>query len=281
MRRVGSRRQAVSDAAATFRRLHDGPGVLRLVNAWDAVSARILALAGAPAVATSSFAVAFSQGYADGEQIPWSDVCRTVEAIVGAVEVPVSVDIEAGGGAEPRAVERATADVVGAGAVGVNVEDARHDQPGQLFDTDHQCERLAAARAAGGTDLFINARCDVFFGAALAEDVRNDEALSRAARYLAAGADGIFVPGLVDLDRIRHFVADTPAPLNVMLWPGLPPFDELADAGVRRISQGAAGFLSVVGYLERITKGYLQSESGEFGSDVPPAFHLIPDLAYR
>src|SRR3954452_907417 len=136
---------------------------LRLVNAWDPVSARVLALAGAPAVATSSFAVAFAHGYADGEQLPWTDVCQNLEAIVDAVDFPVSVDIEAGGGALPSAVESAVADVVGVGAVGTNLEDRRHDTPGALFETTQQCERIAAARSAGGADLFINARCDVFF----------------------------------------------------------------------------------------------------------------------
>jgi 2-methylisocitrate lyase-like PEP mutase family enzyme len=183
---------------------------LRLVNAWDAVSARVLALAGAPAIATSSFAVAFAHGYADGEHIPWAAVCRTAEAIVAAVEVPVSVDIEAGQGSEARAVEAAVADIVAAGAVGINLEDGRRDEPGRLFDADRQCERIAAAREAGGAPLFINARCDVFFGSDVAEGARVDEALSRAADYLAAGADGIFLPGLVDLDHIRRVTADIP-----------------------------------------------------------------------
>jgi 2-methylisocitrate lyase-like PEP mutase family enzyme len=136
------------------------------VNAWDAVSARVLALAGAPAVATSSFAMALAQGYADGENIPWADVCRTVDTITRAVEVPVSVDIEAGRGDDPAEVGRSVGSIIGAGAVGINLEDRRHDEPGQLIETAQQCERIAAARAAG-SDLFINARCDVFFGAAI------------------------------------------------------------------------------------------------------------------
>ncbi len=271
----------MSDAAAAFRRLHDGPAPFRLVNAWDALSARVLGVAGAPAVATSSFAVAFAHGYADGEQMPCAEVCRTVEAVVLAVDVPVSVDIEAGQGAEPAVVEASVADVVGAGAVGINLEDRVHDEPGRLFDVARQCERIAAARSAGGRDLFVNARCDVFFGADIAEADRLDDALTRATSYVAAGADGIFLPGLVDLDRIRQVAAHVSAPLNVALWPGLPTIDELAGAGVRRLSQGAASFLSVAGHLERITRAYLEGEPAAFDGGAPPASHLVPRLAYR
>jgi 2-methylisocitrate lyase-like PEP mutase family enzyme len=269
----------MTDAATVFRHLHDGPAPFRLVNAWDAVSARVVAIAGAPAVATSSFAVAVARGYNDGEQIPWRDVCHAVESIVAAVDVPVSVDIEAGRGAEP-VLRAAVADVVGAGVVGINLED-RDEEPGRLIDPDTQSERIAAARAAGGADLFINARCDVYFGAAIPEADRLDAALSRAQRYVAAGADGIFLPGLVDLDAIRRVTADVPVPMNVMLWPGLASIDELAAAGVRRISQGAAAFLSTIGYLERITKAYLDGEPIEFAGGDPPGVHLVPQLLYR
>jgi 2-methylisocitrate lyase-like PEP mutase family enzyme len=269
----------MTDAATIFRHLHDGPAPFRLVNAWDALSARVLAVAGAPAVATSSFAVAVARGYNDDEQIPWQDVCVTVESMTAAVDVPVSVDIEAGRGAEP-VLRTAVADVVAAGGVGINLED-RDEEPGRLIDPDTQAERIAAARDAGGADLFINARCDVYFGAAIPDADRLEAALSRAQRYVAAGADGIFLPGLVDLDVIRRVTSDVSVPMNVMLWPGLPSVDELAAAGVRRISQGAAGFLSTIGYLERITKAYLDGEPIGFAGTDPPAVHLVPRLLYR
>jgi len=261
--------------------LHDGPAPFRLVNAWDALSARVFALAGAPAVATSSFAVALAHGYADGEQIPWADVCRTVESIVGAAGVPVSVDIEAGRGVEPAGVEATVRDVITAGAVGINIEDRRPAEPNSLIDADRQCERVAAARAAGGSELFINARCDVFFGVDVAPDQQLDVALSRATSYLAAGADGIFLPGLVDLERLQKVAASISAPLNAMLWPGLPPIDDLAAAGVRRLSQGGVAFLSVVGQLQRITRDYLEREPTDLGGDAAPAFALLPQLSYR
>jgi 2-methylisocitrate lyase-like PEP mutase family enzyme len=269
----------MSDAATIFRQLHSGPTPFRLVNAWDAVSARVLALAGAPAIGTSSFAVAVARGYHDGEQIPWQDVCHAVEDIVAAADVPVSVDIEAGQGGE-RALRAAVADVVAAGGVGINLED-RHEDAGRLIDPETQSARIAAAREAGGAELFINARCDVFFGAEIPEADRLDAALSRAQSYVAAGADGIFLPGLVDLDAIRRVTAHVPVPMNVMLWPGLPSIDDLAAAGVRRISQGAAAFLSTIGYLERITKTYLEGEPLAYAGGDPPAVHLVPQLVYR
>lgn len=271
----------MSDRAELFRHLHDGPVPFRLVNAWDALSARVFALAGAPAVATSSFAVALAHGYSDGEQIPWPEVCRTVQAIVDAVDVPVSVDIEAGRGLEAAEVETAVRDVITAGAVGLNLEDRQPAEPRVLIDVSQQCERIAAARAAGGSDLFINARCDVFFGADIAPAEQLDVALSRATRYLAAGADGIFLPGLLDLAGLRTVATSVSAPLNAMLWPGLPTVDELADAGVRRISQGGAAFLAAVAQLARMTGDYLEHEPGESGGDVGPAFQLLPQLAYR
>ena len=268
------------ERAETFRRLHDGPGVLRLVNAWDRLSARVFALAGAPAVATSSFAVALANGYADGENIPWARVREVVASITGAVDVPVSVDIEAGQGEAPEAVALAVADVVAAGAVGINLEDRHPTAPTGLFAVDDQSARIAAARTAGGAGLFINARCDVWFGADLADEHRLEEALARARRYLDAGADGLFFPGLIALDALRTVVAElAPAPVNAMLWPGLPSIEQLDAAGVRRLSQGASAFLVATGALEEMTRRYLEGAPDLFGADTTPAFHLIPSLA--
>jgi 2-methylisocitrate lyase-like PEP mutase family enzyme len=269
-----------TERAQTFRRLHDGPGVLRLVNAWDRLSARVFALAGAPAVATSSFAVALANGYADGENIPWALVRDTVASMTGAVDVPVTVDIEAGQGDAPEAVARAVADVAAAGAVGINLEDRQPEAASGLFAVDAQADRVAAARDAGGRDLFINARSDVWFGAELADGDRLDEALARARAYLDAGADGIFFPGLVALDTLQAVTAAlAPAPVNAMLWPGLPPIEQLEAAGVRRLSQGGSAFLVAAAELEQMARRFLDGAPEHFGADTVPAFHLIPALA--
>jgi 2-methylisocitrate lyase-like PEP mutase family enzyme len=274
---------SASARAERFRTLHHGDEPLRLVNVWDLVSARVAELAGASALGTSSFAVALAHGHPDGEHVPWPAVRDLVAEIVDAVDVPVSVDVEAGRGAAPRDVAATVSDVVDVGAVGCNLEDSRRDQPGVLFDVDEQCARLDAARRAcdaGGVRRFLNARCDVWFGADIPPAERLQEGRFRARRYVDAGADGLFLPGLVDVDELRAMVAEAGVPVNVMLWPGVPPMPDLRAAGVRRISQGASSFLQMLGQLERSTRAYLASEAPAEPdpADAPPAFHLVEPL---
>jgi 2-methylisocitrate lyase-like PEP mutase family enzyme len=270
--------------AETFRALHDADEPLRLVNVWDTLSARVAEMSGAPALGTSSFAVAVAHGYPDGEHVPWPVVRDLVADVTDAVDVPVTVDIEAGRGASADGVEETVADVVAAGAVGCNLEDARPDRPGELFGIDEQCARLAAARRAADADgahRFVNARCDVWFGAALDPAAQLTEAQTRARAYVDAGADGLFLPGLIDVDALRAMVDTAGVPVNVMLWPGLPPVGALREAGVRRISQGAASFLLTLGHLEQLTRAYLDASAPaeiELGAPAP-AFHLVEPLA--
>lgn len=268
--------------ATAFRAMHASGPVLRLVNAWDASSARVMAAAGAAAVGTTSFGVALDHGVGDGEQLPLTVALAVAAEIVESVDVPVTVDIEAGRGQTPDEVGRTVAAVTDAGAVGVNLEDSVPGQPGALFATDNQSERLAAARAAAddaGVPIFINARCDVFFGANVDPDRRVDETLARADRYRAAGADGLFLPGLLDLATIQTITGATDLPLNVMMAPGMPTLDQLADAGVRRISQGGVPFLAVAGTLKSLTERYLAGDlavpADELGAGAPLLSELL------
>jgi len=208
--------------AMNFRARHHSGEPLVLPNVWDAASARIVEQAGAEAVATTSAGVAWSLGVPDGDRLDADDAVAVVARVVRAVEVPVTADIESGYGDVAATVRK----VVAAGAVGVNIEDGANAEPG----------RIAAARAAGGDDLFINARIDTFLLGAGGPE----ETVARALRYLDAGADGIFVPGVVDPEVITQLVAAIPAPLNVMVWAGAPSVSELAKLGVRRVSVGAA-----------------------------------------
>jgi 2-methylisocitrate lyase-like PEP mutase family enzyme len=225
--------------ANLFRSLHTGDAPLLLVNAWDAASARIVEAAGSRAVATTSAGVAWSLGARDGDALGRDRAVALVARIVAAVSVPVSADIEAGYGATPEEVGSTVRAIIDAGAVGVNIEDAGYDGAGPLRDIDDQCARLAAARAAAdgtGVPLFLNARIDTYLRGAGGVE----ETVARAGAYLAAGADGVFVPGVVDPGPIAALVAAIPAPVNVLAGPGAPAVPELAGLGVARVSLGSS-----------------------------------------
>ena len=139
--------------------------------------------------------------------------------------MPVTVDLEAGRGPTPSDVQRSVEAVIERGAVGVNIEDAVPGVPGRLRPVDEQQARLRAAReaaTAGGVPIFVNARCDVWFGADLADEARLDEALRRADAYRDAGADGFFVPGLLDLAMLREVTSHVDVPVNAMVGNGAP-----------------------------------------------------------
>jgi 2-methylisocitrate lyase-like PEP mutase family enzyme len=222
--------------AGQFRSLHHADTPLVLVNAWDVASARIVAAAGATAIATTSAGVAWSLGAPDGDLLGRELAVGLIERISAAVSLPVTADIEAGFGATPDEVAGTVRAVVQAGAVGVNIEDAHHDGGAALRDVDDQCARLTAARTgAGEVPLFINARIDTYLRGVGGVE----ETVERANRYIAAGADGIFVPGVVDPDTISTLVAAIAAPLNILTGPGAPPVGELAKLGVARISLGS------------------------------------------
>jgi 2-methylisocitrate lyase-like PEP mutase family enzyme len=204
-----------------FRARHHSGEPLVLPNAWDAASARIIEQAGAEAIATTSAGVAWGLGAPDGNHLTVDDAVSLVARVVRVVDIPVTADIEGGYGDVAATVAR----VWEAGAVGVNIEDGASAQP----------QRIADARSANG-EIFINARIDTFLmGVGGIEDT-----VRRAQQYLEAGADGIFVPGVVDTEIIGELVERIPAPLNVMTWAGAPSVAELAKVGVRRVSVGAA-----------------------------------------
>lgn len=249
------------DRAARFRALH-APGagpILVLPNAWDAMSARLVEEAGARAVATTSAGIAWALGYADGQQIPRDRMLAQVRLIAEQVRVPVTADVESGygrGGASgtPEDVAETVRGVVAAGAVGVNLEDAPGRDGAVVLDLEQNVERIRAAREAAraaGVDLFINARTDVLLRKVGDESGRFDETVRRARAYVAAGADGVFVPGVSDADTIGRLAAAVGAPLNVIGGPGVPSVPELAALGVRRVSVGPGLARSVMAHIRR------------------------------
>jgi 2-methylisocitrate lyase-like PEP mutase family enzyme len=229
-----------SDLAARLRRLQEERPLV-LPNAWDPASARVIELAGAPAVATTSAGISWAYGRGDGERLTREEMVEAVRRIVAAVTVPVTADIESGyGEGTAEDVADTVRAVVDAGAVGINLEDSIG---GELLLAERQAERIRAARAAAaaaGTDLVINARTDVYLLAVGAPEGRLEEVARRARAYLAAGADSVFVPGVVDRENISRLAGAIDGPLNIMAGPGAPPVPELERLGVARVSVGPA-----------------------------------------
>jgi 2-methylisocitrate lyase-like PEP mutase family enzyme len=224
---------SIQDKATAFHALHQG-STLILPNAWDVASARIVEEAGAAAVATTSAGVAWSLGAPDGDRLGRDLAVELIARIAAAVSVPVTADIESGFADTPSGVGETIRRVIDAGAVGVNLEDGS-------LSADEHAQRVAAAREAAdqaGVALYVNARTDVYLRGIGDPEGRLDLAIQRAAAYRAAGADGIFVPGVVDPDIVKALVAAIDVPLNVMAGAGAPPIPELAALGVARISVG-------------------------------------------
>jgi len=233
-----------TERARHFASLHVRGNPLILYNAWDAGSAKAIAASGAPAIATSSWAVAAAHGYEDGESIPLPFVEQILARVIAAVDVPVSVDVEGGYSHDPDGAARNVARLVEVGAVGINFEDRIVSGTG-LHPIDVQCRRIAAIRRmadARGISLFINARTDIYLGTGIAAADGLAEARARAAAYADAGASGFFVPGLVELPAIAALCDTIKLPVNVMWMPRLPEVRALADAGVARVSHGSAAY---------------------------------------
>ena len=242
---------ASSTAAQTFRTLHAGSAPLLLPNAWDAGSAALIESLGAQAIATTSAGVCWARGYADGDTLPIDELVAAARAIARVVRVPLSVDMESGYSNEPSAVAELAARLVDAGAVGINIEDGAH--PPELL-----CRKIEALRKRTGNGLFINARVDVFLRSIAKGDAAVAEVCRRAEGYRAAGCDGIFVPGLADLNAMAAIAKSiAPLPLNVMLLPGLPNPAMLHQHGVRRLSAGSSLALAAMGHAARLTKEFL------------------------
>lgn len=248
-----------AEKAAAFLALHTGPGFV-LPNAWDAGSARVLAQVGFPAIATTSAGIAWSLGVPDGGATDRDTMLTHVAQIVAAVDVPVTADLESGYGPTPDDVAATVARAVELGAVGGNLEDAAD---GRLFDLEPAVERVAAARAAAPRGTFVlNARTDTYFVGAT--DDPFDRTVERAHRYIDAGADCIFVPGVVEAETIRRLAAAIPAPLNVVA--GLASTIDaptLFSLGVKRVSLGGSLARAAYSALERA--GHELLDTGTLG----------------
>lgn len=239
--------------ATLLRSLHKKGNPLILVNAWDAGSARLIEAAGAKAIATTSAGVALALGYPDGQKLPWPEQIANVRRIARVVRLPITADVESGYAAGSAKLQHNIQELIDAGAVGLNLEDATDEssptsRKKKLFALNQQVESLRAVRLAGekkGVPIVINARTDAYWAdSTQPEEDRLAEAIRRGRAYIEAGADCIFVPGATSLSVIKRLVDEIGGPVNILGVKGVPSIAELARAGVARVSVGSGLFRS-------------------------------------
>jgi len=232
----------------SFGSLHHADLPLLLPNAWDMASAIGFVEAGFPAVGTTSFGVATSAGHPDGDGSTRDDNLVLARRL-RRLPVYVSVDIEDGYSDDPAEVAAYVAEL---GVDGVNLEDSA---AARLVEPAGHATKLAAVKDRN-PDVFLNARVDTYW---FDEDATVEATVARARAFVEAGADGVFVPGLTDVDAIREIAAAVPAPLNLLVTPGLS-LRELADLGVRRVSTGSLPHRAAVDAAVRVATAVRDGE---------------------
>ncbi len=246
--------------ATTFKALHVPGQPIILFNVWDAGSAKAVAASGAKALATGSRSVAAAHGFDDGEYMPFELAIANLERIVAATDLPVTIDLESGYGANPEEVGATITRAIRAGAIGYNIEDSTRET-GPLREISDQAARLKGVRAAAdrlGIPAFLNARTDVFLVASADQhESLVATALERARAYADAGADGFFVPGLADERLIARVVEGSPLPVNIMASAKAPSAARLAELGVARFSHGPGPYRMAMKALEDAARAAL------------------------
>ncbi|MGB1297802.1 MAG: isocitrate lyase/PEP mutase family protein [Psychrobium sp.] len=250
-----------------FKQLHQQDSALLLCNVWDVPSAKQAQALGFKAIGTSSAAIASSLGYRDGEEMDFATLRFMVERIVTNTSLSLTVDLEAGFSDNPLVAVQHIKTLVELGVVGINIEDSvvTHSiNTRSLVDIGlfaQRLEHISTLLKEQGVDVFINVRTDPFL---LNFDNALEETLSRIARYHAAGANGIFIPCIEDINDIGECVAATHLPVNVMCMAQLPDFEELSAIGVKRISMGSFAFEKQVMYQRQLFASVINS--GNFSS---------------
>jgi 2-methylisocitrate lyase-like PEP mutase family enzyme len=254
------------DKAEKFVDLHRGPKAFVIANPWDAGSARILAGLGFQALATSSGASAGVLGRRDG-RVTRDEALAHARAIVEAVELPVSADLEKGFGDRPEDAAETIRLAGEVGLVGGSIEDATGDKDQPLYEFSHAVERVAAAVQAARSHPFpftLTARAENF----LRGKPDLDDTIRRLQAFEKAGADVLFAPGLPDLAAVRTVCSALKKPFNFMAGIKGKSFSvgELEAAGVRRVSVATSLYRAAMSGLadaarevkDKGTFGYLE-----------------------
>ena len=237
-----------------FRELHSNKQALVLINVWDAASAAIAQAVGSVALATSSASLAWANGYADGNTLPHNVLLSAISHILRVSKVPLTVDVEGGYSDSPQAVADLVGRLVELGVAGVNIEDGSNSP-------DLLIEKITAIRNHLEMEsVFINARTDVYLQGLVAAEKCLDESIERLNKYIASGADGVFVPALTSLTDITTISSSVQAPLNIMVSSDTANLQQLINAGARRISVGPATFIEAYSTLPKVARKLLDCD---------------------
>jgi 2-methylisocitrate lyase-like PEP mutase family enzyme len=247
------------EKAEMFLKFHQDKEILVLLNTWDTGSSKLVEACGYKAIATTSMGIAASKGYPDNQVIQLSEMIQAISGIVNGVQVPVTVDIEAGYGKNIKEILDSVKKLIATGIVGINIEDSVDLNP-VLIDGMEFCERISAIRALSdslGFHLVINARTDSFYTSSGSVREKLSESIKRGNKYREAGADCIFVQPVWERETISTLVREINAPINILANPGIgaglpPSVRELQDLGVARLSLGSGLMKATLALIKKI-----------------------------
>ena len=248
------------ERAEMFMKFHQDKEILVLLNSWDIGSSKLIEACGYKAIATTSMGIAASLGYPDCQVIQLSEMMAAINGIVNGVQVPVTVDIEAGYGNNLNEIIESVKKIIATGIVGINIEDSIDLNP-VLIDEMEFCERISAIRALSnslGFHLVINARTDSFYTSSGSPREKLYESIKRGNKYREAGADCIFIQPVWEKETIATLVKEINAPINILANPGIgagllpPSVRELQDLGVARLSLGSSLMKATLALMKKV-----------------------------
>jgi 2-methylisocitrate lyase-like PEP mutase family enzyme len=266
------------EKAELFRHQHTAEKLLVLPNIWDTLSAKLIAAAGFPSLATASIGMALANGYPDGEHIPFERLTLIISNITSSVDLPVSVDLERGFSENLSQLKDNIKKLLDAGAIGLNIEDGiNHGK--EITSVAEQCLKIQAIREAGiqyGVPVVINARTDLFFQPHQSDTL--DKVIERAKAYHSAGAD-CFYPILINnYSQLARLIEEVEIPVNVILYGLIRDLRKLENLGVARVSIGPALITQAITKMKNIAEGLLNYSSDELFAQEPVSFDFLSKL---
>ncbi|MEO9004457.1 MAG: isocitrate lyase/phosphoenolpyruvate mutase family protein [Ginsengibacter sp.] len=261
--------------------LHHNGKLLVLPNVWESLGAAMLEDIGYPAIATASGATAFSNGYQDGEKIPFNDLIVILKRIVKSVHVPVTADIESGYATNNSQLADNIRKLIDIGIAGINFEDS-HPYEQTLISIEQQCEKIFLIKKISnemGTPLFVNARTDAYIkGNDLSGEEKLSQTILRGKAYKDAGADGLYPIFLKDKNAISTIIKEVDLPVNILLLPGIPDFSELKEIGVARLSLGPGLIKVAINAMKNVAEKLLNFDGMNDVSQNPVSMDYLKNL---